>query len=120
MLPPDDTTQTTGSSERTPRPHNRRHSLSERRQNILHQKQTDTLPVVNNEAPNVRIAWRQLIQLREENKRLRWEMSELEKEIEAIHSSHQQVVEQYENHLQTMMEERDGFKESHHELERLY
>jgi len=56
MLPPDDTTQTAGSSERTPRPHNRRDSLSERRQNILHQKQTDTLPVVNNEAHNGRIA----------------------------------------------------------------
>jgi hypothetical protein len=120
MLPPDDTTQTTGSSERTPRPHNRRDSLSERRQNILHQKQTDTLPVVNNEAPNGRIAWRQLIQLREENKRLRWELSELEKEIEAIHSSHQQEIEQYENHLQNMMEERDRLKESHYQLERRY
>src|SRR6266849_6284105 len=120
MLPPDDTTQTTGSSERTSRPHNRRDSLSERRQNILHQKQTDTLPVVNNEAPNGRIAWRQLIQLREENKRLRWELAELEKEIEAIHNSHQQEIEQYENHLQNMMEERDRLKESHYQLERRY
>jgi len=120
MLPPDDTTQTTGSSERTSRPHNRRDSLSERRQNILHQKQTDTLPVVNNEAPNGRIAWRQLIQRREENKRLRWELAELEKEIEAIHSSHQSEIEQYENHLQNMMEERDRLKESHYQLERRY
>jgi cation transport ATPase len=120
MLPPDDSTQTTGSSERTSRPYNRRDSLSERRQNILHQKQTDTLPAVNNEAPNGRIAWRQLIQLREENKRLRWELAEFEGEIEAIHSGHQQEIEQYQNHLQSLMEERDSLKESHYQLERRY
>ena len=117
MLPPDDSTQTAGSSERTSRSHNRRDSLSERRQNILHQKHTDTLPVVNSEAPNGRIAWRQLIQLREENKRLRWELAEFEGEIEAIHSGHQQEIEQYQNHLQSLMEERDSLKESHYQLE---
>src|SRR5713226_7014210 len=103
MLPPDDTTQTTGSSERTPRPHNRRDSLSERRQNILHQKQTDTLPVVNNEAPNGRIAWRQLIQLREENKRLRWELAELAKDIEATDTRHQQESSYFQTELQNKL-----------------
>src|SRR5438067_5384356 len=120
MLPSDDTTHSAAFSERAPRPHNHRNSLSERRQHILHQKHTDTLPTVSNEAANGRIAWRQLIQLREENKRLRWELAELDKEIEAIHSSHQQEIEQYENHLQNMMEERDRLKESHYQLERRY
>ncbi len=120
MLPPDDPTHSAGSSERAPRPHNHRISLSERRQNILHQKYTDPLPAVNNEAANGRIAWRQLIQLREENKRLRWDLAQLEKEIESIHSSHQQEIEHYQNHLQDMVEERDRLKESHYQLERRY
>src|SRR5437588_1018451 len=120
MLFSDDSTQTTGSDERTSRPPNRRDSASGRRQSILQQKQTDSLPQVNAETPNGKIAWRQLIQLREENKRLRWELAEFDKEMKAVHSRYQQVITQYENQIQEMVEERNDMKEAHTQLERRY
>ena len=120
MLSSDDTTQPTGPFERASRAFKRRNSASERRQNILHQKHTDTLPQISNEPPNGKIAWRQLIQLREENKRLRWELGELDREIETLHGTRQQEIEQYENHLQEMSEEQERLRESHYQLERRY
>jgi len=120
MLSSDDTTHSAGSFEREARPFKRRDSASERRQSILQQKHTDILPQINNEPPPGKSAWRQLIQQREENKRLRWELAELEKEIEALHSKHQQEIERYENHLQEMTEEQERLKESHYQLERRY
>jgi len=120
MLSSDDATQATGPMSRPP---HRRDAASGRRQNILQQKNSDTdsLPRLNAEPPNSRIAWRQLIQLREENKRLRWELAELAqaKDGEAIHSG-DQTAEQYQNQLQELTAERDSLKDAYFELERRY
>jgi hypothetical protein len=72
--------------------------------------------------------------LREENKRLRWDLedleglireyknarSQLEREIASIRSNHQLEIEQYQAHLRDMMEERNQMQEINSELERRY
>jgi len=72
--------------------------------------------------------------MREENKRLRWDLedmegllreyknarSQLEREIASIRSSHQLEIEQYQAHLRDMMEERNQMQEVNSELERRY
>jgi hypothetical protein len=120
MLSSDDTTQTTGSIERVARPFNHREFLNERRRNILQQKQTDHLPSINNEPPSSRIAWRQLIQLREENKRLRWELTEIAKDIEAADTQHQQESSYFQKQLQNELASRVSLQEAYYELERRY
>ena len=115
-----DDIQTNGSMERATRSASRRNSVSERRQNILQQKQTDHLPSLSPDMPNAKLAWRQMMQLREENKRLRWELAEAEKDIEANHSNHHQEVEQLQFQLQVVEEERDHSKESLVQLEQRY
>ncbi len=140
MSSSDDTNeeQTTGEIERLPRRLNRRDVLTARRQSILQQKSTDTLPRLPDDPPSGKIALRQVVQLREENKRLRCDLeeqrsemerliteynaaqAEFEKEIEAIHSGQLQEIEHYQNHLRDMMEERDQVRETHLELEQRY
>jgi cation transport ATPase len=120
MLSSDETNQSTGSFNRNERSFNHREFLNERRRNILQQKQTDHLPSIDNEPLNGRIAWRQLIQLREENKRLRWELAEATRDIEEIQVSHQQEVEFYQTQLQTALTSRDNLQEEHNNLELRY
>jgi cation transport ATPase len=120
MLPSDDPNKSTGSFERNERSFNHREFLNERRRNILQQKQTDHLPSIDNEPLNGRIAWRQLMQLREENKRLRWELAEATKDVEELHESRQQEIEFYQTQLQTSLESRDRLQEEHNELELRY
>lgn len=124
------TFQTAGAIERP----SRRDLLYERRQSILQQKSTESLPRINGDTSHGKSPARQLAQLREENKRLRAELqeqrqllkeaklasAEYDKEIEAIHSGYQQEIEQYQNHLRDMMEERNVMQDTQQQLEQRY
>ena len=120
MLTPDDMEQTTGAIERPSRTSSHRELLNERRQSKLQQKQTDLLPALNGDTSNGKLALRQVVQLREENRRLRAELAEYERDIEAIHNSHKQEMEQYQGHMRELMEERNRLQEAHLQLERRY
>ncbi|GAC1384950.1 MAG: hypothetical protein NVSMB33_13710 [Ktedonobacteraceae bacterium] len=117
MLSSDDTTRNTGSIERIPRPFNHRDAVNERRHNILQQKQTDSMPGVHVEALNGRIAWRQLIQLREENKRLRWLLAEAGKSEETVPGNHSQEIEHYRYQVHELLEEQNRLQEAYRQLE---
>lgn len=120
MLSSDDSAQTTGSFERIARPYNHRELLNERRRNILQQKQTDHLPSIANDPPSGRIAWRQLIQLREENKRLRWELAEIAKDVEVMRSQDQQEINYYQKQLQAALASQESVQEEYYQLENRY
>ncbi len=147
MLSPDDTTKTTNTIGQVPRTFDRRSAFSERRQNILQQKQsekeTDALPAVKAEAsehtvPHAKVAWRQMIQLREENRRLRYELAEVrgemqrllvdytsmqaqfEREVSVIHNGQLQELEHYQSHLQEVTNERNRLQASYRQMEHRY
>ncbi len=147
MLSPDDITKTTDAVEQSSRTFDYRNVLSERRQNILQQKQiekeTDSLPVVKadiseHSGPSAKVAWRQVIQLREENRHLRHQLDEtrgemqrllvaytqlqsnFEREIAAIHSGQAQELEHYQVHLQEATNERNRLQESYKKMEHRY
>jgi hypothetical protein len=124
MQSPDETTQNTESIERISRPFNRREAVNEKRHNLLQQKQTDTLPQVQAETLNNRIAWRQLIQLREENKRLRWLLAEAGRDagnIAGQSNQHQaQETEQYRERIGVLEAEQERLQEAYHQLEYRY
>ncbi len=121
---PEATEHTTDAMERLEQPPNRRNHLDGRRQSFLQQKQTDALPQVNSDTTSGKPAWRQVIQLREENKRLRYELNilqaRLDQERAAIQSSHQQEIEQYQHHLRDLMEEHNQMQEAQRALEQRY
>lgn len=120
MLTPDDMDQATGPIERPSRTISHRDILNERRQSKLQQKQTDILPALNGDTSSGKLAIRQVVQLREENRRLRAELAEYERDIEAIHNSHMQETEQHQTHMRELMEERNRLQEAHLQLERRY
>ena len=120
MLTPDDMDQTTGPIERPSRTMSHRDIMNERRQSKLQQKQTDILPALNGDSASGKLAMRQVVQLREENRRLHAELAEYERDIEAIHNSHTQETEQHQTHLHELMEERNRLQEAHLQLERRY
>lgn len=128
----------TGALEQLPRILNRKNLVSERRQSILQQKLTDTLPHLAPDTPNAKVAWRQVVQLREENRRLRFELenvqtelqrlvadykalqSEFEREVSIIHNGHQQEIEHYQSQLHVLMEERQHLQDAQSQLEQRY
>jgi DNA repair exonuclease SbcCD ATPase subunit len=127
MLSSDDTDYTsTDTLERSYRAASRREIINEKRQ-----KNTDILPHINGETLDGKNTIRQL---RAENKRLRWQLDELqhliyqhkqtqaqlEKEIDTIHRSHQDVIEQYEMNLREMIDERNQLQETKREWEQRY
>lgn len=148
MLLPDEFTQAknvfesptfeTDAIERVPRTLDRRTFLNERRQSRLQQKQTDALQAVPLENSNAKVAWSQVKHLREENRRLRFEMDEkrielqrliteytalqgeFDKEIAVVHNGHQQEIEHYQKHLNEVMDERNRLHEEQITLEKRY
>jgi len=114
----------TDQMERLPHSGKRRTALNGRRQSLLQHKHTDSLPEVSGEGANSKIAWRQVIQLREENKRLRCELNafqeQFDQELATAGSSHQQEIEQYQNYLRELMDEHKHMQEAQLELERRY
>ena len=131
------TTQVTEAIERLPRPLERRNPV-ERRQSLLQQKHTDMLPQVTVETPPSKVAWRQVIYLREENRRLRFELEEqhaemqqliseynslqtrFEQDVAVVHSGYHQEREHYQSHLQELTGERDRLQAAQAELEHRY
>ena len=115
-----DDIQSTGPIERISRPFNRRDSVAERRQQLLQQKQTDYLPSLSTDVPNTKIVWRHVIQLREENKRLRWELAEYQRDSGSAHSNQQQEIEHLQHQVEELTEERDHAKDAFAQLEHRY
>jgi hypothetical protein len=158
MLSPDDTTQVGQTTEEldvvslqslnttsqvellatTERPSQRLHGTQGRRHPAAQHRQTGALPQPPTDTPGARVAWRQAVQLREENRRLRQEVDELrvelrsliieytdlqnrqEQETSVIHTGHQQEIEQYEQHLRELTYEHDQMQEAQQYLERRY
>lgn len=129
----------TGVLETLPRTLDWRSILNERRQSILQQKQTESLPrLTNGDTANTKVAWRQVLQLREENRRLRFDLEEqrselqrliaeytamqeeFDREIAIIHNGHQQEIEHYHQHLNEMIDERNRLQDAHSLLEQRY
>lgn len=131
MFSPDDPDYTTpvGPIDRSARAANRREIINEKRQ-----RQTDMLPTIHGDMSNSKNSHRQVAQLREENKRLRWEIDEqqrliyqyrqtqiqLEEEISNLSQSKQDAIEQYEIHLREAIDERNQLQETNQEVQRRY
>lgn len=129
MFPPDDPYYNTSTDHinRSARIAYRREIIKEKRQ-----RHTDMLPKINGETSHSKMASRQITQLREENKRFRWKIDEqqhllyqyrqtqekLEREIDNLHRSQQNEVEQYEMHLREAIEELNQLKANNQELKR--
>jgi hypothetical protein len=131
MFSPDDTdfNTSTGPIDRSARVASRREIINEKRQ-----RHTDMLPKINGEMSNGKTTSRQLAHLREENKRFRWKLDELqhliyqyrqtqaqlEREIDNLKRSKQNEIEQYEIHLREAIEERNQLEATTQELKRRY
>jgi len=123
--------QTTEAFERLPRAFDRRSVVSERRQHILQQKQTDALPSLSPDTSLSRIDMRKIAPLREENRRLRGELDafriqnqvlseenarlkqSFESEIAVIHDGYQHEITHYQNHLQEAISEHNLLMNEH-------
>ena len=130
MFSPDDTdyNTSTGPIDRSARIAYRREIINEKRQ-----RHTDMLPQINSEISNGKTSSR-LAQLREENKRFRWKIDEqqhliyqyrqtqaqLERELDNLHRSKQDEIEQYEIHLREAIEERNQLEATNQELKARY
>ena len=107
------------------------------RQVILSEKRnrtTDVLPIIPGDAPASKASARQITHLRDENRRLHFEVEELqsrvgqymeaeaqfEQEIDTIHNAHQMEIEQYQSHLREMMDELNQKQQASQEIERRY
>jgi hypothetical protein len=128
--------QTTETLEQLPRVFNRRSALSERRQQIIQQKQTDALPALTTEVitPATKSASRQMVQLREENRHLHRELEQLraeaqvlraenarekqrfEAEVAVIHTGHQHELAHFQSHLEEAMNERNHLHDEYTQL----
>jgi hypothetical protein len=131
MFPPEDTNfnTSTGPIDRSAREAYRREIINGKRQ-----RHTDMLPKINAEMSNGKTASRQIAQLREENKRIRWKIDEqqhllyqyrqtqvqLEQEIDNLNRSKQNEIEQYEIHLREAIEELNQLEATNQELKRRY
>jgi myosin heavy subunit len=125
-----------------PRSLDYRNTLAERRQQIIQQKvgepRTDALPGIKSEAPGVRLAWRQVIQLREENRHLHNLLEEMRREKEQLsvaynalqteiannvlpeRSDHERRYEQYQAQLQEVTAAYDKLLVENDTLRRMY
>jgi hypothetical protein len=133
MWSPEDTaygTNGSGSLMRAARAASRRELLRSKQRS----RQTDLLPDIDDETGTEHITGTQTDTPREENRRLRRELETLQEqlesyrmsiglldsEIETIHHAHQQEIEQYQQHLRDMMDERNQMQETNQQLEARY
>jgi len=130
MLSSDETGyDTTGSIMRASRAASRRELLKSKRA-----RNTDMLPGLNEGDAHGKAPRSPLAQLRQENLRLHHELESLQEqleiysssmdlldnEIETIHHVHQGEIEQYQQHLRDMMDERNQMQEVNQHWERRY
>ena len=120
---------TSGSLMRASRAASRRELLRSKRT-----RNTEMLPGVNEEDTRGKTPRPQVSHLRDENLSLRRELEEvqaqlvlyqssmdlLDGEIETIHRDHRQEIEQYQQHLREMMEERNQMQEVNQHWEKRY
>jgi len=147
MLVSNEITQTTGALERLPSDLERQSALSGTHQRIAEEKSTDALPLLTTtdtlppltrtdilplstlESPKAKLVWRQMAQLRKENKNLRATLekqqvekqkilreyaqlrSKLDQEIATVHDGHQQDLTYYQTQMQVLMDERNQLSE---------
>ena len=107
------------------------------RQVILSEKRnrtTDVLPIIPGDPSASKASARQITHLRDENRRLHFEVEELqsrvgqymeveaqfEQEIDTIHNAHQMEIEQYQSHLREMMDELNQKQQASQEIEQRY
>lgn len=101
-------------------------------------RETDLLGKVNPNISNARIAHRQVTQLREENKRLHWELNrqkaelqnmvveynnaqrQFDEEVLTIQRSNQQEIQQYQDQLKEIMDERNQIHEDYLQMQSQY
>lgn len=130
MLSSDETGyDTSGSMMRASRAASRRELLRSKRA-----RNTEMLPGVNEEDTSGKAPRSPVAHLREENLRLRREVEELQEhlaayqssmdlldsEIETIHRDQRQEIEQYQQHLREMMDERNQMQEVNQHWEQRY
>ena len=131
MFPSDDPEYNTSNDniDRSARIAYRREIINEKRQ-----RHTDMLPKISGDISNGKSASRQITQLREENRRLRWKMDEqqhllnqyrqtqeqLEQEIYNLKSNKQNEIEQYEIHLREAIDDLNQLEANYQELKRRY
>jgi transposase len=120
MLMPDDAADSAGALERLPRRFNHRDYLSGRRQQILQQKQTDALPELPAESAQGKTLLRQFMKLREEHAHLQQQLADAEQELATIHRGHLQEIENYQQHITSLMAERDRLQEQFLQAEQRY
>ncbi|HEY3993687.1 MAG TPA: hypothetical protein VGM01_12530 [Ktedonobacteraceae bacterium] len=120
---------TSGSMMRASRAASRRELLRSKRT-----RNTEMLPGVNEEDTHGKTPRSQIPHLRDENLSLRRELEEsqaqlalyqssldlLDGEIETIHRDHRQEIEQYQQHLRDMMDERNQMQEVNQQWEQRY
>lgn len=132
------TAQATEALARLPHSLERRSLAGGRKRDALQQKDTEALPSVNAETAHTKVAWRQVIQLREENRRLHSQLEQqqaemhqlvtaynalqvqLDQDVTSMHDDYLQEKEQYHTHLQAAVAERDRLQTAHVELEGRY
>lgn len=128
MFAPDD--ETSRALEQLPRALEHRSTSNGKRQRITTEKNTDILPPLTQESPKAKVAWRQMAQLRKENRYLRASLeeqraemikvqreyaqlrSELDHAIAIVHEGHQQDLTYNQTQLQELMDERNQLSET--------
>jgi DNA repair exonuclease SbcCD ATPase subunit len=136
MFPPDDTDFNTSTGpidssalDRSAHVAYHREMINEKRQ-----RHTDMLPKLNAEISNGKTTTRQVTHLREENRRFRLRIDELqgliyeyrqtqaqlERELDSLQSNKQNEIEQYEIHLREAIEERNQLEATNQELKKQY
>ena len=131
MFSSEEISQTAETLEKLPRTFDRRSASNMRRQQILQQKQTDALPSLSSESPSAKWMWRQIVQLRAENRRLRTSLdasqteiqqmyikksmaqSGLESDLAIVHSDQQQEIAHYQTHLRELMNEHNRLQDEY-------
>jgi hypothetical protein len=121
----ENTTDMTGPITKMPRPLNHQDRLTERRQQLLQQKQTDMLPSLPADAGASQTAQhrtisRQLIALRKENMHLRAQLAEIQAELDALHSDRHREIEHVRERYQDTAAEREALQDAYLQLEQNY
>ena len=99
MFAPNEITQTTGALQRLPRVLERQSAHTGKRQRIIEDKNTDTLPPLTFDSPNAKVAWRQVAQLRKENRHLRAALDGQRAEMQKVLSEYTQLRSEFDQEI---------------------
>nr|BBH88474.1 hypothetical protein KTC_32250 [Thermosporothrix sp. COM3] len=129
MIQRDEISPATDALERLPRTSGQRNAIITRKASGR-LKQTDALPYYGSDGPGTRAAWKQVAQLREENRHLRTLLeeqrttyqqlqeehttlkAEFENQLAQLHNGYQQELEYYQQHLHEATTERQRLQET--------